>query len=152
MKALVTMLALMVLSGSAVAADKPNFSGLWKMNAAKSNYGQLPAPEMFIRKIDHTEPSISIVEEQRGQGTTPESIRKMKTDGVPVVATINGAAVTLSSKWEGAALLAQTSIEAFGVMFKDKMTLSVDGKEMTSVVQVDTAQGAIELKIVFERQ
>ncbi|HTE40261.1 MAG TPA: hypothetical protein VK629_05505 [Steroidobacteraceae bacterium] len=152
MKAFMMAMALMVFAGSAVAADKPNFSGIWKMDPAKSAYGQVPPPELFVRRIEHAEPMITIVEEQRGVGTTPETSRKMKTDGTPTVETINGAALKLTAVWEGSTLFAQTAIESFGVAFKDRMSLSADGKTLTSVVKIDSAQGAVELKIVFERQ
>jgi hypothetical protein len=48
-RALIAVLATMVLAGTAPAADKPNFSGEWSMNAAKSDFGQLPAPTSFVR-------------------------------------------------------------------------------------------------------
>lgn len=145
-------LTIMTFIGTAAAADKPNFSGQWTMNVSKSDYGQLPPPQSFARKIEHAEPSITIVEEQTGPNTTPTSTRKMKTDGQAAVDNINGADVKLTATWEATALVATTAIESFGVTFKDKMSLSEDGKTLTSVVDVESGQGNAVLKIVFDKQ
>ena len=70
--ALILGLSLMALIGA--ATDKPNFSGEWKMNAAKSNFGQLPPPGSFVRKIQHKDPSLSIIEEQIGRASCRERV------------------------------------------------------------------------------
>jgi hypothetical protein len=152
MKTALGGVVLLVLTGAAAAEEKPNFSGDWTINAAASDYGGLPLPETFTRKITHTEPAITIVEEQTGPGTTPTSTRSMTTDGKPAEVDINGARATLSASWEGSTLTATTVLEDFSLEFVDKMTLSGDGKTLTSVVTIDSPQGAVELKVVFDRQ
>ena len=143
--------SMLVAFSSSAAADQPDFSGEWRMDVAKSDYGQLPAPDSFIRRIEHDESNITIVEEQSGPGTTPTSTRSMKTDGEVRTQQINGADIKLAATWEGTDLIATTTIDVFGVSFKDRMSLSSDGKLLTSIVQVASSQGDIELKIVFER-
>lgn len=152
MKYLVSVLMMFALAGYALAADKPNFSGNWKMNASKSDYGAIPAPESFTRQIDHKEPSIKIVEEQTGPNTTPTSTRAMTTDGKINQVDIGGAPVSLSATWEGNKLTAVTAIDSVGVKFKDTMSLSADGKQLTSNVAIESAQGNAEIKVVFDRQ
>jgi hypothetical protein len=44
------LFALTILAGTVAAADKPNFSGDWKMNAAKSNFGPIPGPSSIVRR------------------------------------------------------------------------------------------------------
>ncbi len=46
--------AFLLLAGASltVAADKPDFSGIWKMDPAQSDFGGGPAPEAFSRKIE----------------------------------------------------------------------------------------------------
>ena len=152
MKYIFAAVAMMGLAVSAGAADKPNFSGNWKMNVSKSDYGQFPPPDSFIRTIKHSEPSISIYEEQKGPNTQPPSTREMTTDGKEASSNINGADVKLTATWEGTALTAKTVIDNFGVAFIDKMTLSADGKELTSMVQIESAQGNAAIKVVFDKQ
>ena len=40
---------LIAACGLVRAQDKPNFSGEWKMNPEKSNYGMVPKPEKMTR-------------------------------------------------------------------------------------------------------
>src|SRR5687768_3835638 len=84
------IVTLLALFGAASAADKPNFSGVWKMNLDKSAYGPVPPPLTFVRTVQHADPSITILEEQTGPGATPSTTRSMKTDGKPISAEISG--------------------------------------------------------------
>jgi hypothetical protein len=55
---------LAMLAGIAPAAEHPNFSGEWKMNAEKSDFGKLPPTTSFARKIVHVDPSLTIATSQ----------------------------------------------------------------------------------------
>jgi hypothetical protein len=66
------------------ASDKPNYSGEWKMNPAASNFGQFPPPNSFVRKIQHTDPALKIVEDQAAGGADSTTARKLTTDGQPL--------------------------------------------------------------------
>jgi hypothetical protein len=79
--AMLTIVAGAVAANKPAATDKPNFSGEWTMNAAKSNFGQLPAPVKFVRKIKHSEPSLVVIEEQTAGGRDSTTTRKITTDG-----------------------------------------------------------------------
>ena len=49
-------------------------------------------------------------------------------------------------------LVIVSNVEAIGLSFNDKMTVSPDGKTMTSVVHVSSPQGDIDVTIVFDRE
>ena len=149
---LLALVSVAAVASAASGSNKPDFSGEWKMNAAKSNYGAVPAPASFVRKITHAEPKLTIVEVQSGGGSDGTVTRKMTTDGKPTVIDINGTPVTCSAAWDGAALIATTAVDSAGVTFKDKMSLSEDGKSLTSIVKVTSSQGEGEITIVFGRQ
>ena len=138
-------------ANKAAASDKPNFSGEWTMNTAKSNFGQLPAPAKFVRKIQHAEPSLTIIEEQSAAGRDSTTTRRITTDGKSVTLELNGAPALCSSVWDGADLVATTALDSVGLKFTDRMSLSSDGKMLTSKVQISTPQGEAELIIVFDR-
>jgi hypothetical protein len=146
------LVSVAAVASAATVSKKPDFSGDWKMNAAKSNYGQIPAPTSFVRKIFHAEPKLMIVEEQSGGGSDGTVTRKMTTDGKPTSIDINGTPVTCSATWDGTALIATTAVDSAGVTFTDKMSLSEDGKSLTSLVKVTSNQGEGEITIVFDRQ
>ncbi len=83
-----TVLMIAALAGIALAADKPNFSGDWKLNAAKSNFGPIPAPTTYTRKVMHAEPSITIEDTQIGSSTGDQhDTRTYTTDGRPTAPT-----------------------------------------------------------------
>jgi hypothetical protein len=151
---LATMAAIgiLALSGFAAAADKPNFSGEWKMNAAKSDFGTFPPPASFVRKITHTDSSLTIVENQSANGADTTTTRSLTTDGKISTQEMNGVSAACAAAWEGTALIATTTLDCVGLKFKDNMSLSSDGKVLTSKVQIGTNQGDAEITIVFDRQ
>jgi hypothetical protein len=157
-RVLIAALALLAIAGGAAAADKPkvsekpNFSGEWKMNPATSSYGQFPAPNSFIRKIEHADPTLSIVENQEAGGAQSTTTRKITTDGKPVTLQLNGYPAVCSAVWDGKDLVATTSLDSVGLKFTDRMSLSADGKTLISKVQISSQQGDGDLTIVFERQ
>jgi hypothetical protein len=151
-RALLWVFTLLFFSGAAVAADKPDFSGDWKMNPEKSSYGPIPMPSSFTRKITQKDPSIVIVEEQVQDGTKQVTTRTVTTDGKPATLELNGNQVICSATWEGNSLIANSQVDAYSITFRDHMSLSPDGKTLTSEIQVFSGQGDAALTIVFERQ
>jgi hypothetical protein len=151
-RALIAVLATMVLTGTAPAADKPNFSGEWKMNAAKSDFGQLPPPASFVRRIEHSDPLLTIVEDQSAGGANSTTTRKLTTDGKSSALELNGMAAACSAAWDGTVLTATTTLDSVGLKFTDKMSLSADRKLLTSKIKIASPQGDADLTVVFERQ
>ncbi len=145
-------LAMMSLIGAAAAADKPNYSGEWKMDLAKSNFGQFPPPGSIVRKIAHKDPILTIVEDQTAGGAQSTTTRKLTTDGNAANQELNGVMAACSSVWEGADIVATTSLDSVGLKFTDRMSLSSDGKTLTSKVHIASPQGDGDLTIVFDRQ
>ena len=45
----------------------PNFTGAWKLNVAKSNYGSFPAPASMTRTILHGGDTLRLTTLQKGQ-------------------------------------------------------------------------------------
>jgi hypothetical protein len=143
------------LAGIALAADKPNFSGDWKLNAAKSNFGAVPAPATYTRKVVHAEPSITIENTQTGTPLGDQhDTRSYTTDGKEVSYQANGADVKAAITWDGNALLinSKASIQGMEIVIKDTITLADDGKTMTDAVHVASPQGDIDLALVFDKQ
>jgi hypothetical protein len=151
LSAAVLALVLPLAAGPA-AQQKPNFSGNWAINQVKSNFGGVPAPDTFTRKIVHAEPSISIDEEQASPIGVQQTSRKMTTDGKESTFNASGADVKATAKWDGNTLVVVSNVEAIGITYNDRMSLSEDGKTLTSVVRLDTPQGAVDVTVVFDRQ
>jgi hypothetical protein len=146
------VLAVALALGGAQSAAKPDFSGDWKMNAAKSDFGAVPAPSLITRKITHAEPALTIVEEQRSDLGDQLATRKYTTNGSPSVFNANGADVTTSATWDGTTLVVVSKVDVIGLTYHDRMSLAADRKTLTSLVRVSSADGDLEMKVVFERQ
>ena len=144
--------AIALAAGPATAQQKPNFSGDWKINQTKSNFGGVPAPDTFTRKIVHAEPSIAIDEEQATPIGLQQSQRKMTTDGKDSFFSVSGADVKANAKWDGSTLVVVTNVEVASIVYNDRMSLSPDGKTLTSTVRLDTPQGSVDVVVVFEKQ
>jgi hypothetical protein len=144
-------LTLVAVATISWAAAKPNFTGEWQLNLSKSNYGALPPPTSMLRKITHAEPSLEIVDDQSGGRRTGVSTRKYMTGGQATTFEVNGAAVEGSAAWEGNSLIVTTKVDSVGLTFKDKMSLSADGKQLTSEVHIDSGQGPAQVTLVFDR-
>ena len=155
-RVLVAALAILTIAAAAAdkpkASDKPNYSGEWKMNLTTSNFGQFPPPNSFVRNIRHADPALNIVEDQAAGGAESTTTRKMTTDGKPAALELNGYPAVCSAVWDGKDIVATTNMESAGVKFTDRMSLSADGKTLTSKVQITSSQGGGDVTIVFDRQ
>lgn len=157
-RSLFAALVIMTIAAGAAAADKPkasdkpDYSGEWKMNPATSSFGQFPPPNSFVRKIVHLDPTLSITEDQSAGGAQTTTTRTMTTDGKPATLELNGYAAACSAVWDGKDIIATTKMDSVGLKFTDRMSLSADGKTLTSKVQISSSQGDGDLTIVFDRQ
>jgi hypothetical protein len=143
------------LAAIAMAADKPNFSGDWKLNAAKSDFGPVPAPTTYTRKVTHAEPSVTIEDTQTGTPLGDQhDTRTYTTDGKEISYQANGADVKGSLTWDGDAfeINSKASIQGTDIVIKDRITLGDDGKTLTDTAHVSTPQGDLEIKLVFDKQ
>lgn len=148
---LTTVIAL-TLMASMQPATKPDLSGEWKINLERSNFGPIPAPTTFTRSIAHKEPSITIEEHQVSALGDQKQTRKYVTDGTPISFDVQGATVNSSASWSERALVVTSTVDMVGLTFLDTMTLSADGKTLTSNVKVGSPQGDVDVVIVFDKQ
>ena len=149
------VLLIALLAGIAMAADKPDFSGDWKLNAAKSSFGPIPAPTTYTRKVTQSEESIIFEDTQTGTAAGDQhDIRTYTTDGKEISYQANGSDVKAAMTWDGDALQinAKASVQGMDLTITDKVTLGDDGKTMTDTIHIETAQGGIDMILVFDKQ
>ncbi|MGO9255703.1 MAG: hypothetical protein ACLQU1_05305 [Bryobacteraceae bacterium] len=107
--------------------SKPNLSGRWVMNAAKSTGRN---PKTCEETIDHKEPALTITtvsEDPRGQS---KSFLKLTTDGRDSVNEVNGNEFHSKSHWEAAKLVTVVTGDR-GLTMTEVRSLSADGKTQT---------------------
>jgi hypothetical protein len=150
-----TSILLAALAGIALGADKPNFSGDWKLNISKSTMGPIPAPTSYTRKVTHAEPSITIEDTQTGSPLGDQhDTRTYTTDGKEISYQANGADVKSAATWDGASLQidSKASVQGMDLIIKDKVTMGDDGKTLSDTVHITTPMGDLDLVLVFEKQ
>ncbi|MBX9603979.1 MAG: hypothetical protein K2X35_23435 [Bryobacteraceae bacterium] len=148
------VLALFVAAFSAPAMAKPNFTGEWKIDADKSNFGPMPPPDKFIRTIKHSDPDLEMTTDQAGAQGEDKNTAKYKTDGTDVVNQLRGTDVKGKASWDGDKLKISNTLDFGGTEVKldEIWTLSADGKVLTTLYKINSPQGEFELTFVLNKQ
>jgi len=144
--------AAMIHTGSST----PDLSGTWKLNAGKSNLGQMPPPASQVDTIQDSEPSIKVALDQKGGMMGDMAYTEaLTTDGKEATwPGMGGAEVKGVAHWEGNALVveAKSSFQGSDVTIKETYTISADGKTLTEVSHVETSMGNFDTTDVFDKQ
>ena len=152
MKKLLLLMAALALA--ALAQDKPNFSGDWELQVAKSEFGPLPAPESQVLVIDHKEPKLQIKATSKGPQGEQTITRNVTTDGEENTNQVGGNPWKSKSRWEEKALVTESNFELQGnkIRIKDRWTLSDDGKSFTNNRELASDMGEASQKLVFSKK
>jgi len=133
---------------------KPNFSGEWKLNTSKSNFGQMPAPSSATYKITHDDPKLSTSVKQSSEMGEFNFDANYTTDGKECTNQgFGGSTIKSVVKWDGDMLLIETKGKFGDNEFtgNEKWTISADGKMLTIVRVFKSAMGEGEQKLVLEK-
>ena len=151
--ALVTVAVVLLVAGDA-RAQGTNFSGNWKMNAAASNFGGMPAPSSLTQKITHEEPSVKVTSAQTGDFGDMNADFTFTTDGTECINKFADFVVRSTLKWDGPVLVVDSTMDLQGspMTMSDRWSLSPDGTQMIIDRHVSGPMGAGDGKIVFDKQ
>jgi hypothetical protein len=136
-------------------AEKPNFSGVWKLNNAKSDFGPMPSgPDKFERTIDHKDPKLKMTTVQAFQGQERSNDVEYTIDGQEKTVETPMGAMQVTPAWKGDNLEITVKREIQGNQIKsvELWTLSEDGKVLTVKTDISTPQGDFSLKFVMDKQ
>ena len=139
---------------SAFAQQKPDFSGTWKLNVAKSEFGMLPGPTSRTDVITHKDPSVlDSVTAESAQGKQEYTI-SYTTDGKEVVNKVGAREIKSTLKWAGSNLVISSKFlyNEAEVTSEANWALSPDGKTLTVNVHFVSPMGEADQKFVFEKQ
>jgi len=139
---------------SAFAQQKPDFSGTWKLNVAKSDFGALPGPESRTDVITHKDPALSnSVTVTNAQGKQEYTLN-YTTDGKEVLNKIGERELRSTLKWSGTdlAVTVKTAYNGMDVSAAGTWALAADGKTLTISVHYASAMGETDQKLIFEKQ
>ncbi len=150
----VLTLALALVSAMLASAAPPNLTGDWKLIPAKSDFGQMPAPDTMTQKIAHEDPSLKVAVKQSGERGEMAWEMAYTTDGKECTNTIRDNPMKSVLKWDGETLLIETKGK-FGdndFTMNDKWSVSADGKVLTINRHFSSSFGEGDQKLVLEKQ
>ena len=150
----IALLCLLASDCTASAQSKrPNLSGTWVMNSAKSRL-QIPLPDSTIFFIRDEEPIVRILRTHARAGKVDTLTITLRTDSTEFEWSIRGATVTSRAWWEGSELVFWSSLAQAGrpVSQVVRYSLSPDGKTFTALERVDAAELSHLNQWVFDRR
>jgi hypothetical protein len=133
---------------------KPNFSGEWQMDAAKSDFGKFPVPTTILRKIAQNDADLTIDTTQRASNGEQTARVHYRTDGGETTNQLASGPATSHAFWDGQTLIIRTTMKGKGdidVLMEERWGLSSDGKTLTTTSHIETSKGSTDLKLVCEK-
>lgn len=133
---------------------KPNFTGTWKANIAKSDFGAMPAPQSIVNKNHHQDPRLTIASTMTTDSGERTFELTFSTDGAETTNEIGSVKITSRCRWEGDELLIDSKAVTDQGEFtlKDRMSMLEGGKAYKLVRQWAGPMGETTQTMLFERQ
>ena len=158
-KALTFVAVALLMAVPALAQDaKPDLSGTWSLDIAKSEFGGAPAPDSIVHVIEHKDPNLKITTTQKSAQGELTNTRNVTSDGkenVNKMRTMVGEQdVHSTSSWSGRKLMTALKLDIQGnpIDIAEAWELSDDGKVLTVVRDIKTGQGDFHQKYVYNKQ
>jgi hypothetical protein len=142
------LLAAALLALPLAAQSKPDFSGTWKLNVAKSEMGGSPVTEIVVR-VDHKEPIFKYIAKGVSGGEAFEDSLELNTSGKPTPGP-NG--MTSVTRWEGNAILVEGKSADGAATITVRFSMSADGKTAIRDAVMKFPDGQQKLHEIYEKQ
>jgi hypothetical protein len=154
---LLSLLALIVTTALATPPAKPDLSGKWSLNLAKSEIGPAPPPKSRIDEITQKGDHIRLVRTQVDQSNKTYVLTLDCVLGGPDCAsnyTDPQVKIGGKAKWEGDVLLFDLAVTATAgqATFQDHYARSADGKTLVIKRHLATMMGSLDQTLVMEKQ
>ena len=152
-KSTLVLLALVAGAASLAAQSKPNFSGTWTLNVAKSDFGMIPAPSSRTDVVEHNDPTIKVTSSQEGQQGKRTDVSNFTTDGKESTNKMGPMDAKSTMTWQGSNLVQNVKLDFQGqdVNIKTTWSLSEDGKTLSMNGHVASPMGEFDTKMIFDK-
>ena len=158
MKHIVLALAVAGLAASPAAqAAKPNFTGTWTLDVAKSDFGPATPPESMVMVVEHKEPAIRIKTTQKSAEGEVVNDRSLTIDGKPntnKITMVGGEAqsVTSTSKWDAAKFVTTYPLDMQGTTITFVDSWALEGGVLKIARNVMLPDGTFTITTVFNKK
>ncbi|HTS48932.1 MAG TPA: hypothetical protein VMH05_13370 [Bryobacteraceae bacterium] len=132
-----------------------NYSGTWKLNVDKSDFGPLPPSNSRTDIIDHNDPALKDTVSDDGAQGKQDYVLNITTDGKEATNSPGGLDAKSIANWDGPNLVVETKLSFQGtdVAIKAVWILSADGKTLTQNSHLNAGPiGEADQKFIFEKQ
>ena len=125
------------------AQQKPDFSGTWKLNVVKSDYGVIPGPSSRTDVIMQKEPGVTVHVTAEGDQGKMDYTVNYATDGKEVTNKVGDFESKSTAKWEGNNLVVNSKFKFndMDVTGVATWTLSADSKTLNINVTYTSEMG-----------
>ncbi len=148
------LLLTLLLAAASLLAAKPNFSGEWKIDTAKSDFGDMPVPSEIVMQIEHSDPKLAMKQFQSGgpMGSMTADFVYM-TDGTETKNKVRGTEIPSTAKWSGDALKITTKMswQDNQVTIAETWKIAAGGRNLELLREMSSAQGTSTMKLVFAK-
>jgi hypothetical protein len=149
-------LLVITLAASCWAAEGPNFSGIWKLDLEKSDFGAQTAPQSAEYVVRHVGATIAFNYTQDGKTSRIDLIPDNQER---VTSTNEETAVWTKCYWSGSALVIESRERkrfgmqtGIGMAWTSRWTLSPDGHELFIERKLHTPDGDVDQHVVCVKQ
>ncbi len=150
------LIVLLVLLTPAFAADRPNFSGFWKLNVEKSDFGPQTPPHSAEYVVRHIGATLSFNYSQDGNTTrvdiTPDNEER-------ITGTTEETATWTRAHWSDGVLVLESRERkrfgtqgATGTTWTSTWALSADKQELIITRTLRSGGEEAAQKVVYDRQ
>lgn len=153
-RVLLSLTLTLAAAAPARAQSVPNLSGTWVLDAAKSDFGMMPAPSGRTDVIDHKEPALTINRTVVTPNGEVKTALAYAVDGKPHVNKAGTNEISSVLSWEGAVLVMVSTIETPNgqAILTDRYSLSEDGKALTQRRTISAQGQEMAQTIVLAKQ
>ena len=127
---IISTLLVLGLVVTGLAQTKPNFTGTWKLNVAKSDNDE-SLPQNLVATVDHKDPVLSYTVKGSANGQEINDTETLRTDGTPTKSSND---ITIVGHWDGPNLVLEGTAPDQSPVFEVHLSLSDDGKTITRLV------------------
>ncbi len=130
------------------AQAKPNFTGTWELNIAKSDMGGAPITKLTVQ-IEHKDPNFKYTAKGTADGQDFEETETITTDGKPGPDSHGNQVAT---HWDGTTLVSVVNGADGSPLYESRLTLSADGKATIRDFVRASADGPQKRQEIYDRQ
>jgi len=132
-------------------ASRPNFSGRWELDKARSDFGSLPPDEVATELIQHQEPKLTITQVWKDAEGEHTLVWQLTTDGAENRTRQNETEIASRTLWMDGRLVTEWRMKRGAQLSEGTYdrSISEDRKTLTVVVRQRSASKEIVQHLVF---